>query len=171
MPAPARKEAPIREFVISRTFDAPREKVWKAFADFEQMKQWFSPKGASVKFAKMDFRPGGTYHYCLLAADGKEMWGKAVYREIKSPDRLVWVNSFSDEHGGLTRHPLAPSWPRELLTTVTLADEGERTTVTVRWLPIDPDADEQATFDANHESMKQGWTGTLDQLGQHLEKA
>jgi uncharacterized protein YndB with AHSA1/START domain len=171
MSVAAKKEAPIREFVISRRFDVPRQKVWKAFAEFEQMKQWFSPKGSTVKSAKMDFRPGGTYHYCLVSPDGTEMWGKAVYREIKAPDRLVWVNSFSDERGGLTRHPMAPTWPQEMLTTVTLADEADRTTVTVVWLPLNPSAEERATFDTSHASMKQGWTGTFDKLEQYLEKA
>jgi uncharacterized protein YndB with AHSA1/START domain len=170
----ARREAPqaaLREFVISRTFDAPRAKVWRAFAEFEQMKQWFAPKGFKVKSAKMDFRSGGTYHYCLSPADGTEMWGKAVYREIAAPERLVWVNSFSDEQAGLSRHPMAPTWPLEMLTTVTLAEQGGKTTVTVRWLPLNPSDEERATFDAGHESMKQGWTGTFDQLEEHLAKS
>jgi uncharacterized protein YndB with AHSA1/START domain len=94
-----------------------------------------------------------------------------VYREIKAPDRLVWVTSFSDERGGLTRHPMAPTWPQEMLTTVTLADEGDRTTVTVVWLPLSPTAEERATFDASHAGMKQGWTGTFDQLEEYLAKA
>ena len=163
--------AALREFIISRTFAAPRTKVWKAFAEFEQMKQWFAPKGFKVKSAKMDFRPSGIYHYCLSSPDGTEMWGKAVYREITAPERLVWVNSFSDEQGGLGRHPLAPTWPLEMLTTVTLAEQDGKTTVTVRWLPLNPNDEERATFDAGHESMKQGWTGTFEQLEEHLAKA
>jgi uncharacterized protein YndB with AHSA1/START domain len=169
--APKPASVPIREFLISRTFDAPREKVWKAFAEFERMKQWFSPKGFAVKTAKMDFRPGGTYHYCLRSADGTEMWGRAVYREITAPERLVWVNSFSDKHGGLGRHPMAPTWPLEMLTTVNLAEQGGKTTVTVRWQPLNPSEEERATFDAGHGSMKQGWTGTFDQLEEYLAKA
>ncbi|MBI3597425.1 MAG: SRPBCC domain-containing protein [Nitrospirae bacterium] len=47
------------EFVISRTFDAPRDLVWKAFTDPERMKHWWGPKGFTVRVAKMDFRPGG----------------------------------------------------------------------------------------------------------------
>lgn len=87
----------IKEFVIFRTFDAPRELVWKACTEPELMKQWFSPKGFTVRVAKMDFRPGGIYHYCQKSADGLEMWGKVVYREIVAPEKLVYINSFSDE--------------------------------------------------------------------------
>jgi uncharacterized protein YndB with AHSA1/START domain len=166
----AAADAPLREFVIARTFDAPRERVWRAFTEVERMKQWFGPKGFTTKVAKMDFRPGGMYHYCLVSPDGKEMWGKAVYREIAAPERLVWVNSFSDPEGGITRHPMAPTWPRVMLTTITFAEQGGRTTVTVHWLPIDPTPEERRTFDAGHDSMRQGWGGTFEQLEAYLAK-
>jgi uncharacterized protein YndB with AHSA1/START domain len=161
----------LREFVISRTFDAPRSRVWKAVSEVDRMRRWFAPKGFTVHVAKMDFRPGGRYHYCLRSADGHEMWGKAVYREIAAPERLVWVNSFSDEQGGTTRHPMSPGWPLEMLTTLTLAEQGGKTTFTVRWSPLNPSEEERRTFDGGHESMEQGWTGTLDQLDEYLAKA
>lgn len=106
-----REKAVDREFVIARVFNAPRELVWKAWAERERLMQWFGPKGFTMPIAKMDFRPGGTFHYCLRSADGKEMWGKFVYREIVAPERIVLVNSFSDENGNLTRHPFSASWP------------------------------------------------------------
>lgn len=165
-----KKQASVDEFVISRTFDAQRDTVWKVFTESEHMKGWFSPKGFAVKSAKMDFRPGGIYHYCLRSPDGKEMWGKAAYREIAAPERLVWVNSFSDEHGGLSRHPMAPTWPLEMLTTVMFDEAGGRTNVTVRWLPLNPTEEERRTFDGGHDSMRQGWTGTFDQLAEYLAK-
>jgi len=159
-----------KEFVISRTFDAPRATVFKAFTEPERMKQWWGPKGFTVVSNKMDLRPGGTYHYCLRAPDGKEMWGKFVYREIAPPERIVFVNSFSDAKGGVTRHPMSPSWPREMLSTFLFSEKDGRTTFTVKWSPLDPDPTERATFDGGHESMKQGWTGTMDQLEAYLAK-
>jgi hypothetical protein len=74
------------------------------------------------------------------------------------------VNSFSDKDGGVTRHPMAPDWPRELLTTVTFADEKGRTRVTVHWVPIDASEKERRSFDAGRDSMTQGWGGTFEQL-------
>ena len=96
-------------FVISRVLDAPRELVWKCFTDPERMKQWWGPKGVKILVSKMDLRVGGTYHYGMQTPDGKAMWGKFVYREITPPERLVFINSFSDEAGSVTRHPMAPT--------------------------------------------------------------
>lgn len=159
-------------FVIAREFAAPREMLWECFTEPERMRQWWGPKGCRVVSAKMDRRPGGTYHYGLAMPDGQVMWGRFVYREIEKPARLVWVNSFSDEAGGVTRHPLSPTWPLELLTTITFAEEpAGRTKLTIRWLPLNPSADERQTFDAGHDSMRQGWGGTLDQLAAYLGEA
>ena len=163
--------AQVREmepFVISRAFKASRETLWKAFTEVEQMKQWFGPKGFTTKQAKLDFRPGGIYHYCLVAPDGMEMWGKFTYREIVPPSHIVFVNSFSDAEGGLTRHPMAPDWPRQMLTTVSFTEEDDKTRFTVEWLPIEPTEDERRTFDEGRDSMKQGWTGTFEQLEEYL---
>ena len=160
------------DFVLSRVFDAPRELVWKCFTEAEHMKQWWGPKGFTVIAATMDLRVGGTYHYGLKAPDGSTMWGKFVFREVKAPERVVFVNSFSDEAGGVTRHPMAPTWPLEMLSILTFEElPGGKTKFTVRWSPHNPSAEEQATFDAGHASMNQGWTGTLDKLAAYLATA
>jgi hypothetical protein len=83
------------------------------------------------------------------------MWGKFVYREIAAPGRIVLVNSFSDEQGGLSRHPMAPTWPVEMLSTTTLTEEGGQTKITIEWVPLNPTDEERRTFDA-HDGMKQG---------------
>jgi uncharacterized protein YndB with AHSA1/START domain len=157
-----------RDFVISRTFNAARNVLWKVCTDVEHMKQWFGPKGFTTRAATMDFRPGGIYHYCLESPDGQVLWGKFVFREIVEPERFVSINSFSDEHGGTTHHPMSPSWPLEMLSTFTFTEEGGRTTLTIRWSPLNPTAEEQRTFDEGRESMRQGWTGTLDRLETYL---
>jgi uncharacterized protein YndB with AHSA1/START domain len=157
-------------FIISQTFNAPRDRVWKAWTEREQLLQWFGPKGFTMTTAKLDLRPGGAFHYCLRSHDGKEMWGKFVYREIVAPSRIVLVNSFSDARGGLTRHPFAPTWPMEMLSTTTLAEEGGKTKVTVEWSPLNPTEEERKTFDSSHDGMKQGWSGTFEQLTDYLAK-
>lgn len=160
-----------KDFVISRLLDAPRDLVWKAFTDPERMKRWWGPKGFGVAAAKMDLRPGGTYHYGLRAPDGNTMWGKFVYREIVPPERLVFVNSFSNPAGGVTRHPIVPTWPMETLITVTFDEEpGGKSKLNVRWAAHNANEVEQKTFDASHVGMKATWTGTLDRLGAYLAK-
>ena len=158
-------------FVISRVFDAPRDLVWKAWTQAERLKQWFGPKGFTMVYCKLDLCPGGIFHYCLRGPDGKEMWGKFVYREIVAPERIVLVNSFSDEKGGLTRHPFSASWPLEMLSTTTFAEHQGRTTVTIKWLPLNATESERKTFEEGRKGMEQGWTGTFDQLAEYLAKA
>jgi len=164
------EEPSTEEFVITRIFDAPRELVWKAWTERDRLMQWFGPKGFTMSAAKMDFRPGGVFHYCLRSPDGKEMWGKFVYREIVAPERIVLVNSFSDESGGLTRHPMSPTWPLEMLSTTTFVEQGGKTVLTIRWKPLNPTEEERKTFDGAHGGMQQGWTGTFEQLAEYLAK-
>ena len=160
------------DFVISRVFDAPRDLVFAAFTDAERMKHWWGPKGFTVVKSEMDLRPGGIYHYCLRAPDGSAMWGKFVYREISAPARIVLINSFSDEQGGTTHHPMMITWPLEMLSVFTFEDAGGgKTRFTVTWSPHNSSEEERATFAAGHASMKGGWSGTMDQLAAYLATA
>jgi uncharacterized protein YndB with AHSA1/START domain len=161
----------IKPFVILRMFDVLRERMWKTWTDRDQLMQWFGPKGFKVTTARLDFRPAGTFHYCLRSPDGKEMWGKFVYREIKAPERIVLVSSFSNEAGGITRHPMSSTWPREMLSSFTLGEQDGKTSVNIEWIPLNAMEEERKTFDSSYEGMKQGWGGTLDQLAVHLAKS
>jgi len=159
------------EFVITRELDAPRNLVFKAWTEPERLAQWWGPKGFTVKVAKVDLRPGGMFLYGMTAPDGSEMWGKFIYREIVPPERMVFIVSFSDENGGTTRHPMAPTWPIEMLNTVTLTEHGEKTTLTLRSSAYNATEEERATFKAGHASMQGGFGGTFDQLVDYLAKA
>jgi uncharacterized protein YndB with AHSA1/START domain len=165
------KTSAAKPFIISRTFDAPRELMWKAWSERWRLMEWFGPKGFKMPAAKLDFRPGGSFHYCLAAPNGNEMWGKFVYREIVAPEKIVLVSSFSDEAGGILRHPASATWPLETLSTFTLTEENGRTTATIHWTPLNATEVEINTFNAAHDGMKQGWTGTFDQLAAYLAKA
>ena len=155
-------------FIISRTFDAPRELVWKAWTEQDRLLQWFGPKGATMFHGKNDLRPGGVFHYGLRMPGGGEIWGKWVYREIDPPERLVVVSSFSDSEGNVAKHPMSPTWPRQTLSTTTFAEHGGKTTVTVVWRPLDASQEEIDTFKAGKPSMTGGWGGTLDRLEEYL---
>jgi uncharacterized protein YndB with AHSA1/START domain len=160
------------DFVISRVFQAPRDLVWRCFTEPEHMKEWWGPKGSTIVASNMDFRVGGTYLGAMRDPAGRVMWAKFVYGDIVAPERLVWVHSFSDEAGGLTRHPLSATWPLEMLTTVTFDEPlPGQTGVTLRWSPINASAEEQATFNAAHDSMRGGWGGTFDRLAAYLPAA
>ena len=108
--------------------------------------------------------------YCMRAANGIEMWGRFVYREIVPPERMVFVISFSDEDGNIVRSPFSAEWPLEILNTLTLTEHGGRTTLTLHSRPIDAIAEERAAFKAGHPSMQQGFKGTFDKLAEYLAK-
>ena len=156
-------------FIISRVLAAPRSLVWASFTDPERMQHWWGPKGVTIVKSDMNLRVGGTYHYGMKTPDGKVMWGRFVYREIVPPEKLVFINSFSDEKGGLTRHPFAENWPLEMLSTFLFEEvEANKTKFTVNWQPWNATAEEHAVFAAGHASMTGGWTGTMERLEAYL---
>ena len=156
------------QFTLSRVFEAPRHRVWEALTMSEHLIHWWGPKGFTMLVAKLDLIPGGSFHYSMRSPDGREMWGKFVYREVAAPGRLVFVNSFSDEQGNLVRHPFAPTWPLEVLNTLTLEEHDGRTTLTLSGGPINASEEERRTFDSSHDSMRTGFGGTFDQLAGYL---
>jgi uncharacterized protein YndB with AHSA1/START domain len=160
------------DFVTTRVFDAPRERVWQAWTEADCLKQWFSPRGFKMSRCMLDLRAGGLFHYCLRSPDGKDVWGKWVIREIVKPKKLVFIVSFSDEKGGTTIHPMNPNWPREIHSTVVFEALDAKTKVTVRWGAVERSTElERKTFDDGREDMKQGWGGTLDQLAEYVTGA
>ncbi|MCE9584453.1 MAG: SRPBCC domain-containing protein [Planctomycetes bacterium] len=155
-------------FVITRVFNAPREKVFRAWTEASELQKWFGPKGFTMPVCKLDLRPGGVMHFCLRGPDGSDMWGKWIWKEIVAPRKLVTLTGFSDPAGGWTRHPMAPVWPLETLSTTTFEDEGGKTRMTLESTPYEASAEERAIFDTMHDSMKGGWTGTMEQLEAYL---
>lgn len=158
------------EFVIVRSFDAPRDLMWKVWTDQEHMSHWFGPKGTTIVHSDNDFRPGGTYHYAMGTPDGGKMWGRWVYREITPPERLVFVSSFSNEKGEVAPSPFAHDWPLETLSTITFDEYHGKTTVTVRWSPLTATDAQRKTFAASMPSMRGGWSGTFEQLAGYLKE-
>jgi uncharacterized protein YndB with AHSA1/START domain len=165
------KESGKGEFVFTRVLDAPRELVWKTLTESEHLNHWWGPKGFTTRVTKLNLRPGGVFHYWQRSPEGREIWGKWVYREIVPPELLVVINSFSDEEGNVTRNPFSPTWPLECLTTSTFSEHGGKTTLTIRSVPHNATEVERKTFVDGLKSMDQGFTGTLDRLAEHLANA
>ncbi|MBD0383989.1 SRPBCC family protein [Paenibacillus sedimenti] len=83
-----------QELRITRIFNAPRELVFKAWTDPEHLPKWWGPKGFTITVQEIDIRPGGVWRYVMHGPDGVDYDNKIVYREILSPERLVY------SHGG-----------------------------------------------------------------------
>jgi uncharacterized protein YndB with AHSA1/START domain len=138
------------ELVITRTFDAPRNLVFRAWTKPEHMVRWLGPHNFTAPSCKMDFRPGGAYRACICSPDGKEYWMRGIYREIVEPERLIFTFSWEEEG----------ERGRENLITVTFGDQGDKTRMTFR----------QAFFESveQRDSHQQGWSECLERLAQYL---
>jgi len=159
-----------QELVITRVFNAPRELVWKAWIESARLAQWWGPKGFKMMVAKLDLRPQGVFHYSMQAPNGPEMWGKFVFQEIVAPEKIVFINSFSDKDGGITPNPYMPNWPLEVMNTLTLEESNGKTTLTLRGGPINATELQAKTFEEGRPSMQQGFIGTWEQLDNYLAK-
>jgi uncharacterized protein YndB with AHSA1/START domain len=101
------------------------------------------------------------------------MYGRAEYLKIEKPHTISYKQQFCDANENISRHPMAPTWPETMLTTVRLAEEGpDRTRVTVTWEVVGKATPEEMdTFIKARGGMTQGWTGSFDKLEDYLLKA
>jgi uncharacterized protein YndB with AHSA1/START domain len=135
------------DLVINRTFDAPRDVVWKAWA--ERMGEWSAPKGFSIPVGEGDVRPGGKWHASMKGSDGVELNLGGVYREVVPPERLVFTHAWQDANGR--------SSP-ETVVTVVLIDRGDKTEMNFR----------QTGFDSvgARDGHAGGWGSSFDRLAE-----
>lgn len=157
-------------FVLSRTLDAPRDLVFAVHSDVDHLRHWWGPVGLTMEHATLDFRVGGRFHYSMTAPDGTPMCGLFVYEEIVAPSHIVYVSSFSDEGGGVTRHPGAPEWPERIRCTMRFTEIDGKTRLDMWAIPVGATAEEHAVFVGGHGSMRLGFGGTIAQLDRYLER-
>ncbi len=157
-----------KTFVFTHTFNAPREKVWDAWADIGKRTQWWKPMGTPIMVKAYDLKPGGVMHYGMDTPNGDKWWGLFAYREVEVPSRVVYINSFSDEEGNVVRSSMSPHWPLEILTTVTFTEEGDKTVVKFEGIPINATDEERAAFESGIENMQKAFGGTFGQFEAYL---
>jgi uncharacterized protein YndB with AHSA1/START domain len=137
------------ELVLTRVFDAPRRLVFDAWTKAEHVSRWLAPRPLTMPRCEVDFRPGGVFRFVMHAPDGTDYPFEGAFREIVAHERIVFTGTI---HEG-----------NVAVTTITFAEHDGKTTLTMR---------QTYTFESDAtRGAKQGWTMTLDQLGQHLENA
>jgi uncharacterized protein YndB with AHSA1/START domain len=143
-----------RVLVITRVFDAPCSLVWQAWADPERMARWAGPRGFTMTSCEMDTHPGGTFRFRMRSPQGTDHRVQGVYREIVEGQRLVYTWAWVDADG-------RPG--HETLVTVTFADHGGKTLLTLR----------QALFESvtARDEHQGGWSTALDCLAEYLATA
>lgn len=154
---------------ITYEFNAPRELVFDAFANADAMSEWWGPSGYKLIVISLDFRPGGIFHY-KMESPARVLWGRFVYGQIKKPELIEFVLSFSDERAGITRAPFFNPWPLEIFNKLTLAEEEGRTIAVLKSYPINATPDEIASYVQNKSSFRQGLTINFDELQTFLFK-
>jgi uncharacterized protein YndB with AHSA1/START domain len=136
-----------RERTMSRVFNAPREVVWRAWTEPEQIVLWWGPRGMTVPLESidMDVREGGVFRLTMVA-DGSdaEFPSDMRFREVVEPERLVFAWEAQRGIGsGSVR--------------VTFSDLGDgRTEVTTYFAGF--------ATDEIFAGSKVGWEGQLDKL-------
>lgn len=112
-----------RVLVIERVFDAPRELVFNCWTEPEHLARWIGPRGVSSTILTCELHQGGNFRMRMRSADGQDHWHRGIFREIVRPEKIVRTYCWTDAEG----HPTRP----ETLLTVTFADLGGRTRVTL----------------------------------------
>lgn len=157
------------EYIITRQFKQPLEKVWQAWTNAEQLSQWWGPKGCKLDIHRLEFRAGGFFHYAMNFDGAPAMWGRFNYRDIQPMKSIAWLNSFSNERCGIARAPFSEVCPLEILNSVSFSEKGGVTSVTLKATPFgELDAERQYFIDIKP-SMEQGYGGTFDQLADWLK--
>ncbi len=148
--ASASQQTAQHELVITRTFDAPRALVFKAWTQPEHMVRWLGPHQFTAISAKMDVRPGGTYRAGIRSHDGKEYWIRGIYREVVEPERLTFTFSWEEEG----------ERGRETLISITFGEVDGKTRMTFR----------HAHFETveTRDDHNRGWTESFERLAAYL---
>jgi uncharacterized protein YndB with AHSA1/START domain len=150
-----------RVLVITRTFDAPRALVWRAFSDPVHLSQWWGPKGYTNPICELDFHVGGRWHNVMRGPDGKDLPTDVTFIEIVEPERIVYRNA--PAVGEVWGDNPPPSFVR----IITFTEHAGRTTLTMR-----------AEFDSPENKdavVRRGWidgtNSSFDKLAELLIEA
>ncbi len=93
------KDLANKKIKVTREFDAPLEKVWKAWTEPSILDQWWAPKPWKAGTKSMDFRDGGTWLYYMEGPDGTRHYCRADYKSIVPNKSFTVDDAFCDENG------------------------------------------------------------------------
>jgi uncharacterized protein YndB with AHSA1/START domain len=145
-------EAENLEVVLTRLFDAPRELVFKAWADPKLLAQWWGPHEFTNPVCDMDVRPGGAILIHMQAPDGTVFPMKGVFHEVVVPERLVFTSSALEDEAGVPQ--------LESITTVLFSEQDGQTQVTVQDVVLKATPEAAAAL----AGMEEGWSQSLERL-------
>jgi len=118
----AQSEQPKRDLTLTRVFEAPVDRVWKAWSDGNDVRRWWGPKVFTSPMARMDFREGGSSLVCMRSPDGHDMYNTWTYKKIVPNERIEFVLDWADKDGKRVDPAsmgLPPNMPRDVRHVIT----------------------------------------------------
>jgi len=161
--SPALPSGTDREVLITRTFAAPRDLVFRAWTDKEQLLRWYAPTGCRIEFRSLESRVGGKFHSCIHIPDGSACWCIGEYLEVDPPSRLAFTMRMADEHGNAVSSAAAgkqSEWPEVTTVTVTFEEVSGQTKLTLHQTVSEELARRTGAYP--------GWLNMLDRLAGEL---
>lgn len=140
-----------RTLIVRRRFEAPRERVFRAFTDPTDMAAWLGPKGFTCPECRLDVRVGGAWRACMRSEAGQDHNVSGVYREIRPPEKLVFTWAW-DQPDGSRGH--------ETVVTLEFKADGAGTELVLR---------QELFAETEHrDNHGKGWTSSFECLAEHL---
>lgn len=152
------KDIASKKIHIVREFNAPIEKVWKAWTESSLLEKWWGPKPWFVKTKSMDFTVGGAWLYAMVGPEGQKHWSYVKFTDIEDGSRFAADSIFCDEDGNTLPDAPAAHWDNKFVA------EGDKTKVVVD-LTFDQEADIKMLVEMGFEG---GFTMGLNQLDELL---
>jgi uncharacterized protein YndB with AHSA1/START domain len=153
------------ELLISHLFDAPRNVVFDAWTDPQQLRQWYAPDGCSIEFKAIDVKTGGHFHYCIQDPVHGPCWIIGTYLEILQDEKLIFTMIMSNEAGdpvSSVANGKVEDWPERHVATVTFESIGQRTKMTIHQTVSEEKAKETGAY--------QSWVKMFNKLNQLVQE-
>jgi len=154
------------QYVLDRSFKAPRATVWKTFSDPDLLARWYGP-GVETIIHKFDLKAGGQW-LNEMRMKGNSMYSVQDFKEVIDQEKIVFHQGNSDADWNVTSNPMMPDWPQILHTEITFEDKGEDTQMKLVWTPHDASDDEIACFANAVSQMGRGWEAGMSIIDEIL---
>lgn len=138
---------------IKRFINAPRARVYTAWTDPEQLKQWWGPEGVRTRNFTADARIGGKYRWDLYNQEGEEMTVFGEYRELIAGKKIVFTWKWDDDEAWETQNSIV---------TIELSDRDGGTEVKL--------THEKLPSEASRDRHNEGWNSVLDRFEKFFNK-
>ena len=154
------KDVSAKKIHVVREFNAPIEKVWKAWTNPDLLEKWWGPKPWTAITKSMDFTVGGAWLYYMEGTEGQKHWSYVRFTAIEEGSRFAADSVFSDENGNTAPGAPVGHWDNKFVAV------GDKTKVVVD-LSFDEEADFKMLVEMGFEG---GFTIGLNQLEELLEQ-